>query len=402
MTRSAAIAQRHVPRVRATAPRSPVEAPALRVALIAGSLTQGGAEKQLVYMARSLRDCGVAVRVYSLTKGEHYEHALGRSGIPPIWIGRIPNPLARVLVLARALRQFRPHLVQSGHFFTNLHATLAARLVGAQAIGSLRNDATFEVRENGAWGRWLLQLPPVLLANSHVAVANAARLGAAARRIHIVSNVLDVEEFDSGAAGATRPCSPAGKMTAMVVCRLVRAKRVDRFLNALASARETLEYVRGLIIGDGPERGNLERHARELGLSSSDVRFLGRRDDVPALLQQADVLVVSSDHEGFPNVVLEAMSARLPVVTTPAGDAAAIVRDGQTGFVVPFDDTEAMASRLTMLANAPAVRRTLGLAGRIEVERQYSARRLGAQLLDIYRDIAMQCRNARLTAALAE
>lgn len=376
-------------------------AAALRVALVAGSLTQGGAEKQLVYMARSLRDRGVAVQVYSLTRGEHYESVLEQLGLPPIWIGRVGNPLARVVLLARALRRLRPHVVQSGHFFTNLHVTLAARFIGAQAIGTLRNDATFEVRANGAWGRWLLHLPPVLVANSHAAVANAARLGASPARIHVVSNVLDVEDFDAR-AGDARRAGPGEEATAVVVCRLVRAKRVDRFVDALAGARKRGARVRGFVVGEGPERGNLERRAQELNLSSGGLQFLGRRDDVPSVLQQADMLVVSSDHEGFPNVLLEAMAARLPVVTTPAGDAGVIVRDGETGFVVPFDDIETIAARLAQLASAPNLRRTMGLAGRAAVESQYCARRLSVRLIECYRATALQCRDARLSAALAK
>src|SRR4028119_273341 len=106
----------------------------LRVALLAGALSQGGAEKQLTYMARALLDAGVEVRVYSLTQGEFYESALRSLGLQPIWVGQFSNPLLRVAVLAQRLREFRPHILQSTHFFTNLHVTLVARLYGIMAI----------------------------------------------------------------------------------------------------------------------------------------------------------------------------------------------------------------------------------------------------------------------------
>jgi len=128
--------------------------PSLRVALVAGGLTQGGAEKQLVYMAHALARHDVGVRVYSLTRGDFYEAVLARLALPPVWIGRRAHPLVRTLALARSLRAFRPHIVQAGHFFTNLHVTLAARLVGAADAGTALADASLYERLNRVRGRY--------------------------------------------------------------------------------------------------------------------------------------------------------------------------------------------------------------------------------------------------------
>ena len=113
----------------------------LRIALIAGTLGQAGAEKQLVYMARSLREAGADLRVYSLTRGEFYEAHLRELGVEPRWFGRFGNirfaniPL-RLASLAGQLGRFRPHIVQSGHFFCNLYAGLCGRLTGALPMGA--------------------------------------------------------------------------------------------------------------------------------------------------------------------------------------------------------------------------------------------------------------------------
>ena len=385
--------------LRSSAAPSPTAAPALRVALLAGSLTQGGAEKQLVYMARSLRDAGVAVRVYSLTRGEFYEDALRELSLEPRYIGGIRNPLLRSLVLANALRRFGPHVVQAAHFFANLHVTLAARLVGADAVGAVRNDAIFDVRENGRWGTWLLRVPPALIANSSAAVENAVQLGLRRERVHVLPNVIDLDDFDRRSARPVSVRRSAGEIVAVAACRLVAAKRLDRFIAAVAAVRRDGCPLRGVIVGAGPERDALERRARESG-QFDGITFLGRRDDIPALLRQADVLVVSSDHEGFPNVVLEAMAAQLPVITTPAGDAPSVIEDGVTGFVVPPDDLGAMADRLRLLARTPSLRLRFGRAGRERVERLYDARHLGTRLLDVYRAIAAEHQSARLAAAL--
>jgi glycosyltransferase involved in cell wall biosynthesis len=120
------------------------------------------------------------------------------------------------------------------------------------------------------------------------------------------------------------------------------------------------------------------------------VTFLGRREDVPALLKQADMLVLSSDYEGFPNVVLEAMAARLPVITTPAGDANIAVQNGNTGYVVHFDDVTGMAECMVRLSKSPGLRWQLGEAARKRVEQHFSFEHLAGRLLSIYRKSALQ------------
>lgn len=379
----------------------------LRVALVAGTLARGGAEKQLVYMACALREAGTDVRVYSLTRGEHYEETLRRAGVPLAWIGRMRSRAARVLVLTRALRDHRPHIVQATHFFAGAYALLAARPYRALPVGSLRNDARHEVEDAGAWGRWLLRRCPALLANSEAARRNAEALGAARAAVHVLPNVIDVAAMDrtrdviAAVPGAGDDGTASGGRLVVAVGRLVSQKRLDRFLRALALARRDDPALRGVVVGDGPERSELEALARRLGLLPGAVAFLGRRDDVPALLRAADVLVLTSDHEGSPNVVLEAMACRRPVVTTPAGEAGAIVVDGETGYVVPFDDLPLMAERLVRLAGSPSLRSAFGEAGRRRVERCYSVAGLADALMQIYRAMAERQDDGVLLTLLA-
>jgi glycosyltransferase involved in cell wall biosynthesis len=154
--------------------------------------------------------------------------------------------------------------------------------------------------------------------------------------------------------------------------------------------------VFGVLIGTGPERESLQTVAQQLGLGPSCVAFLGMRDDVPRLLRAADMLLMTSDEEGLPNAILEAMAAQLPVITTPAGDAGVVVQDDVTGYVVSFDDVEQIAERIVRLARSPELRRSFGRAGRLRVEQCYSSERLAASLLGIYRSIAAPGGHERL------
>jgi glycosyltransferase involved in cell wall biosynthesis len=383
--------------------------PAPRVALVAGTLAPGGAEKQLLYLVRALRSLRAEVMVYSLTCGELYESALRAMGVEPRWIGRYSSPALRTLTLAAALRDFRPHIVQSAHFYTNLYVSLVAPLYGALSIGTARSDIVHEVNANGRWGRWLLRLPGSLLVNSHAARKNAVAYGRDDDDVHVLSNVIDLAAFDASAVrgrDGERDALPIaagsgrGDMIVAGVGTFIRAKRFDRFLRAIAMARSLGAPVRGVLAGDGPEAASLEQLARELGLLPDGVSFVGRRGDIPALLGGSDLLLLTSEHEGFPNVVLEAMAAGLPVVTTPAGDAPAVVRDGVTGFVVPHDDIEAMAAKLALLAGSRESRVRLGAAGRREVELSFAAEGFAARVAASYRAIALRRGHTRSLAVL--
>ena len=378
----------------------------LRIALIAGTLGQAGAEKQLVYMARSLRDAGADLRVYSLTKGEFYEAHLRELGVEPRWFGRFGNirfgniPL-RLASLATGLGRFRPHIVQSAHFFCNLYAGLCGRLSGALAIGGMRNDLGRERKACGRWTRPLLRLPSAIIANSRAARRGVDQFGVRPDSIVVLNNVIDLEDFDARSDSGVCAWDPGGPPVALAVGRMHPEKRFDRFLAALAQARRTSPVLRGVIVGDGPEWPNLHRHAQALGLLPNGVLFPGRRNDVPALLGRADMLVLSSDHEGCPNVVLEAMAARRPVVTTPAGDAGVVVEDGVSGYVVPFDNVEAMAGRMAHLAESPELRRGLGEAGRRRVEEAHSYDGMAGRLISAYEMIANRQGRRDILAAIA-
>jgi len=369
------------------------------VALLAGTLGRGGAEKQLVYMARALRDAGLGVRVYTLGDGDFYEGALHDAGLDLSGVGRAANPLLRLVAFTRALWQFQPHVVQAGHFYVNLYVALASRFLGSLGIGAIRNDAVHELQENGRWGPFLLRMPTALLANSHTARHNAVRLGVDEIKIHVVPNVIDPAPFHR-AVTLPEDARNSDQLVVILVARLVRAKRVDRFLEALVLARRSVPELRGVVVGVGPERGSLEALAHALGLAGDAVVFHGASDDLPRLMARAHMLASTSDHEGVPNAILEAMAAGLPVVTTPAGDAGIIVQDGVTGYVVPFDAVHAFAERMVRLARSPDLRRRLGKVAYEHVNERYSCAGLAARLVSVYGAIAQRSGRVRLVGKL--
>lgn len=376
----------------------------LKVALLAGTLGQGGAEKQLVFMVHALLEVGVNVRVYSLTKGEYYEPILQSLGVYPQWIGKHSNPIIRLRALMVSLRNFRPHVLQSAHFYANLYVSAVSHIYNTVSIGSIRNDMVHEMESNPVWGKLLLSGVGSLIANSQMACQNAIRLGIASENLYYLSNVIDLADFDRRFAQAENNhlyLSVAPRILIASVGRLVPAKRFDRFIKALAIARRNAPELLGIIIGDGPEKENLYAFAQKQGLSDEDIIFLGRRNDVPAILKQAHIFILTSDHEGFPNVLLEAMAARLPVITTPAGDSSHVVQNGLTGYVVPFNDMDGLVKYMLLLAESAQLRNKLGQTGRMRVEQNYGSDGLAENLISIYKQIAVKRNSEYLRKVLS-
>jgi glycosyltransferase involved in cell wall biosynthesis len=212
----------------------------------------------------------------------------------------------------------------------------------------------------------------------------------------VVPNVIEI----SGPP-PERTTADGGPVHAVFVGRLVPFKRLDLFLHAFAIARREVPRLRAVVAGDGVERPRMEALARDLGLVAPELTFLGIVEAVEDLLRRVDLLVSSSDEEGFPNVVLEAMAAGLPVVATRAGDADRAVQEGQTGFVVPVGDVSAIAARMAELARSPELRRRLGVAGYERARNVYGTQALAARLYAVYRELAERTNHRRTALALS-
>lgn len=382
--------------------------PRLRILFIAGGLGNGGAEKQFIYMLRSLKALDADIRVLSLTDGETHEHGIIAAGVRPVSIARL-TPLRRITAIVQAAREFQPHFIQSTHFFSSFYAGLAGRITRTPSIGAVRGDFHHDMAKVGPMSRLLIRLPSVLLANSYNARSNALVMGMAPQRVHVLQNVIDLVEFDrlrtKSQNGSVFADSREITCRAITVARLVPVKRLERFLHALALARQQNQGLQGVIVGSGPEETGLRELANTLHLHpdapNAGVIFLGERHDVPHLLDQADMYVLTSDREGFPNVILEAMAASQPIVSTPAGDTPELVEEGKTGFIVPTQDVLALSIRMTALAQSKELRERLGTAGRQRVEQLYEYARLGESMMRVYHEIANQVHN-RSTLALIE
>ena len=350
--------------------------PRKRIAFLAGTLGKGGAEQQLYYMLRALKNAGHDLKLLCLTHNEFWQEPIQRLEIPVVWVGQSHARLARVRTIIQELRAFDPGLIQSAHFYTNLYAVAAGRVLGVPEIGAIRNDVWNEIQDGNPFlGRLNLRMPRLVAANSKAGAETAISLGVARSRCFFLPNVVDTDRFS-----ALTP--HAGPVHLLAAARLVEQKKLDRFLRVIHRLRKQAQTppFSASIAGGGPLETPLKALAAELGLGSDILTFEGPVAELAPVYRRANIFVLTSDYEGAPNVILEAMASGLPVVATSVGGVPEIIQDGETGFIVAPGDEEALCTTLLRLMNDSGLRETIGAAARQYVLEQRSVHRLPSYL----------------------
>lgn len=170
------------------------------------------------------------------------------------------------------------------------------------------------------------------------------------------------------------------------VARLTEAKAPADFIRAAALVNQTNPSAHFLWVGDGALMDESLALVKSLGLENV-FHFAGFRSDIPDVLNALDVFVLSSHWEGFPLALLEAMAARLPVISTRVMGATEAVLDGETGFLVPIGDVPSLAEAINKLIGSSQQARMFGERGRLRVETDFPYSKMVARIEDLYETI---------------
>ena len=312
----------------------------MKILFVVNKLIFGGAETQLIALSRALAARGHAVAIYTLHRDNPRVGELSGSGVRVIEDQKKHKlDLALLKRLRRFISEFNPHVVQGILVDGNLHARLAAAGTGIPALNSERND-NYQWPLQHRVGVWLTRgLAAGLIANSHAGARFAQhRFKLPDSDVHVIWNGIDVTAVERRAAEAVNPAIEFfGTANVKIACLvgMIRPAKDHGLALAVASRLHAMDQTwRVLFVGDSiPQtdgyRSSIMRAAREL-TQRGIVAFAGLRRDVPAIVRRCDVLFSTSIHEGFPNVVLEAMAVGTPVVSTDFSDIRMILpRDWQ-------------------------------------------------------------------------
>lgn len=363
---------------------------------VIATLDRAGAEGQLVRLCLRLDRSAFAPSVCCLTRGGGYEAELRQAGIPVFVLGKRGRWDVFVLFrLVKMMRRERPDIVQTWLFTSNLWGRVAAKLARVPVvIASERAVDRWKTRAHALIDRMLARMSDAVVANAE-AVGNFCvnRVGIPPVKISVIRNGLNIEAFDQAASRfPTDPAPLRGEgLIVGIVARLEPQKDIPTLLGAIEIAFTIggESIISELwIIGDGPDRAKLEAMASSSPTLKNRVRFLGRRDDVPALLKMMDIFVLSSLWEGMPNAVIEAMAAGLPVIATAVDGTTELVDDGSTGLLVSPGSPRPLAVAINNLARDEELRRRMGAAGRERVERVFGEERMVDEFASLYRELA--------------
>ncbi len=358
-----------------------------RVVISIPYLGVGGAERMVSLLGSSIDQERFDVRVlciYGDFLHNMMENELTCAGVRIDYLhkglGLSPKAIFNV---AKYMNDFKPDIIHT-HLASVFYCLPWAWLHGRKVIHTIHNTPEKEFRSplREKIMRALYRTGAVI----PVAISEMNRrlsaefYGLPACRIEMVVNPVKI---DSGPAA---PADADTKYDFISVGRLVEQKNPMMLLRAMRTVCNRHPETSLAIVGDGPMMVELRGLCSELGLDDN-VTFLGVRDDVCLLLAQSSIFVSSSDYEGLPMTMLEAMAACRPLVGTDVGGVVDIIHDKENGIVVPKGDVYALAEAMTYLYENPEVARVMGKAGRM-IALPYSTSNVAEQYEFLYNKYA--------------
>jgi len=371
----------------------------------------GGPALHVAYLTAGLRERGYDTTLVagSLARGED-SMAFVASGLDVDVVridqlGREISPLrdlVATLRLARLIRRERPDILHTHTAKAGTVGRVAALLAGRRAppivvhtfhghvlrgyFGPLRSRL-FRLLE-----RWLAARTTALIAVSPQVRDDLVSLGVATpERFAVIRLGIELDQRVAGGQNGRLESRrylgiPTDRFAVGWIGRMTAVKRTDDVLVAFKRLRDDGVDAVLCMVGDGPDREQLERRAHELGVVR-DTLFLGYQEDVAPFYAAFDALVLPSSNEGTPVSAIEALAAGRPVVATRVGGVPDVVQEGEDGFLVEPGATDELADRLAQLARDPALRERMGRVGRERVLPRYAVERLVDDVDRLYRSL---------------
>jgi glycosyltransferase involved in cell wall biosynthesis len=364
--------------------------PAIHVCLLAAGMNGDGFTSQLVtgHIGPNEGDMSYLARDY---------------GLEPIFVPGLGRELSLVgdirafIALVRLMRREHPQVVHTHTAKAGFLGRLAAGLCGVPVVVHTFHGHTFRGYFGPAKSRFFIILEQLAGRLADVILTVSERLRdelisfkiAPAAKIQVIPLGLDLAGLADlgGVRGRLRTKLGVGPATPLVgiVGRLVAIKNHEMFLQAAKKVLEQMPEARFVVVGDGDRHSELQDIAMQTGLGRA-VYFCGWRRDLGTIYADLDLLALTSNNEGTPVSIIEAMAAGVPVVATAVGGVPDLLQNGVLGTLVAAGDVDGLSTAvLDALRSGPKLRR-LKKAQKVALE-QYSSQRLVADLKDLYRTL---------------
>jgi L-malate glycosyltransferase len=361
----------------------------IKVMQVTWSLVAGGAEIYALTIARNLAPALYTTTLCALDQGGALVPEIERLGIPYSVMNRRQGIDLRLMWrLYRFFARERPRIIHTHHFNQLFYSFIGAKLTGARIVHTEHSLETYEGRRKMRVALRLLSIlcRKVIAIGSDSETFMRERVGIPERKLTVIRAGIDLKAFNESKDEARAALGLNAKdRVVTIVARLYPEKNHRLLLAAFAQVYEHVPDARLLIVGEGTERDAIEEEIKRLRLEER-VRVLGVRRDVARILAATDVFALSSEREGLPIVVLEAMAAARPVVATAVGDLPLVINDKETGFIVPPGDASALAATLIKLLNDESLAMRVGEAARQSVQ-SYGLEAMITRYQDLYEEV---------------
>ena len=350
-----------------------------------GSFHQGGSERQALQLAQLLAASNsFNVHLAALSSEgalRNQAEASGFSEIPsfPLTSFYDRQAASQMRRFVRFLHGRNIHVIQTHDFYTNVFGMFGAALGRVRVrVAARRETSGVRTGKQKTAEKLAYKFSHAIVANSDAVKRTLIDDGISEQKIVTIHNGLDLkrvtvaDDFLREATLRRLKLPLAGQRFVTIVANLRHeVKDHGTFLAACQIVHTLVPDSAFVLAGEGELVDSMKQLAARLGIGEKTF-FTGRCENVSELLAVSDVCVLSSIAEGFPNAVLEYMGAGRPVVATNVGGTAEAVRDGETGFLVPARNPEAMAQRIVELLNDPARAGEMGANGRRVAEQEFS------------------------------
>ena len=360
-----------------------------RIGVVINELELGGAEMLVVGLAARLKAHGYATVIFSLAAGGALEEAARQTGADVVTLGLARLDPRVVLALARALCDHPVDLLHLHLPRAAVLGRLVARRLGLRPVVYTEHNV---VAAQGVITRfmndWTMPWTDHLVAVSEEVRQGLLARGAPSDRVTTIPNGIDAEALAVAAARGpslrTLLGVPATVPVMGTIANLHPRKGLETLVTALSRLRRKWPDLHAVVIGREDGMGKrLHQLAKECGVGAA-LHLLGPRRDAVSLLRQFDVFVLPSRVEGLPVALLEAMALERPIVVTPVGGIPEAVEDGREGLHFPVGSTDALASAVDRLLQAPHEAATLGRAAAARVRCDFSLERMAADHVRLY------------------
>lgn len=358
----------------------------MKVCHIITGLGIGGAEMMLYKLLGKMNHDRFPSEVVSLTTTGRIGEKIRELGIPvhELTMHRDTYNVNSLFKLGKILRKIKPDIVQTWMNHANFFGGIAAKIFTNSAIVWNIRQSNFEPKLNKPGTILVVQasahlstmIPQAIVCCSYATERVCAQMNYDPARMLVIPNGFNLSQFSPDPGARTDVRGEIGIAQEQLVIGLIgRFDPQKDHLNFFKAAKMVIDQIPNiclLLCGDEItlENPSIRKWINECGIAKK-VHLLGLRHDIPRLLAGLDIACSSSCGEGFPNVVGEAMACGVPCVVTDVGDSARIV--GETGFVVPPRDPNALAQALVkMVSLAPEERQALGKIARTRIEAHYS------------------------------